>query len=142
MATKTTKSAKANDDYFTLIQRFPLVPIRNARHLKEAHSIIDELTRIPENKLTQGQSEYLEVLGDLTLKFEMPEMANEVQGITGLDLMKHLLEANAMSASDLGRVLGQRELGSKILREDRQISKMQAKALGVHFGLPGEMFLR
>jgi antitoxin component HigA of HigAB toxin-antitoxin module len=142
MTTKTKKNAAMTDDYFALIQRFPLVPIRNGEQLKEAHAMIDDLTRIPPAQLTHGQSEYLEVLGDLALKFESPQMADEIREVSGLDVLKHLVEANDMTASDLGRVLGQRELGSKVLRGDRQISKAHAKALGRRFGLPAETFLR
>jgi HTH-type transcriptional regulator/antitoxin HigA len=130
------------DDYLYLTQRLPLAPIRNRRQLREAHAMIDEMTRIPENKLTPGQADDLEVLGDLTLKFERPQMAHELEKISGLDLLKHLLEENDMNASDLGRLLGQRELGSKLLRGDRQISRSHAKRLGERFGLPAETFLR
>lgn len=38
--------------------------------------MIDELTRIPEDRLSRGQSDDLEVLGDLTLKFEKPDDAD------------------------------------------------------------------
>ena len=95
--------------------------------------MLDELTRIPESRLTPGQADYLEVLGDLTHKFEEPQMAGETDALGGVDLLRHLLEANDMNASDLGRLLGQRELGSKILRGDRQISRTNAKVLGRHF---------
>jgi antitoxin component HigA of HigAB toxin-antitoxin module len=141
MAT-TIKKKLTRDDYFELVQRFPLAPIRSYRQLKEAHAMIDELTLIPESKLTRGQSDYLEVLGDLASNFEMPQMNTALASITGLDVLKHLLEANELSASDLGRILGQRELGSKILRGDRQISRSHAKALGKRFSLPAETFLR
>lgn len=57
-------------------------------------------------------------------------------------MLKHLLEANDLNASDLGRILGQRELGSKLLRRERQISKSHAKTLGERFGLRAEVFLR
>ena len=36
MATKLSKSIVA-DDYLDLVKRFPLVPIKNDRHLREAH---------------------------------------------------------------------------------------------------------
>ena len=104
--------------------------------------MIDELTRHPESKLTPGQADYLEVLGDLTLKFERPQMAHELKKNSGLDLLKHLLEEKGLNASDLGRLLGQRELGSMLLRGDRQISRSHAKRLGERFGLPAETFLR
>jgi antitoxin component HigA of HigAB toxin-antitoxin module len=69
-------------------------------------------------------------------------MNAELASTTGLDVLKHLLEANDLNASDLGRILGQRELGSKILRGGRQISRSHAKALGKRFALPAETFLR
>jgi HTH-type transcriptional regulator/antitoxin HigA len=141
MAT-TLKKRTIRDDYLHLVERLPLTPIRNRRQLRDAHAMIDELTRIPDSKLTPGQADYLEVLGDLTLKFEGPLMDNELEKISGLDLLKHLLEENDMNASDLGRLLGQRELGSKLLRGDRQISRSHAKRLGERFGLPAETFLR
>lgn len=136
------KNTPMQDDYFALIQRLPLAPIRNQRQLAQAHAMIDELTRIPEDKLTPGQADYLEVLGDLTTKFEAPRMLDQVQCLGGLDLLKHLLEANDMNASDLGRILGQREVGSKVLRGERHISRSHAKMLGETFGLPTEIFLR
>lgn len=138
----TVKKKTIRDDYLKLVQRFGLTPIRNRRQLRHAHAMIDELTRVPENKLTRGQSDYLEVLGDLTTKFEAPQMTGEIKNITGMDLLKHLLEENDMNASDLGRILGQRELGSKLLRGERQISRSHAKSLGERFGLPAETFLR
>lgn len=60
----------------------------------------------------------------------------------GLAILNHLMDANDMNASDLGRLLGHRELGSKILRGEREISKSHAASLGEHFGLPPETFLR
>jgi antitoxin component HigA of HigAB toxin-antitoxin module len=47
-----------------------------------------------------------------------------------------------MNASDLGRLLGNRELGSKVLRGERNISRSNAKALSAHFALPAKTFLR
>lgn len=141
MSTTTPKFAPA-DDYLQLVQKFPLTPIRSQKQLKEAHGVIDRLTQIPEHRLTQGQADYLEVLGDLALKFESPQVDASLSDLTGLDILNHLLQEHGMNASELGRLLGQRELGSKILRGDRQISRSHAQALGTHFGLPPETFLR
>jgi HTH-type transcriptional regulator/antitoxin HigA len=138
--TKSTETGR--DEFLELVQKFPLKPIRSNEQLHAAHRVIDEMTKIPEEKLTQDQLDYLEVLGTLTTTYEDRFMSPEVAGVTGLDVLKHLLEANDMSASDLGRLLGNRELGSKILREEREISKAAAKSLGDHFGVPPEIFLR
>lgn len=141
MATKIL-TTRLTDDYFALVQQFPLIPIRDERHLKAAHAMIDQLSAIPEDELTSGQMDYLLVLGDLADAYESKLMAEELEPVTGLDLLKHLVREQNWTASDLGRLLGQRELGSKILRGQRQISKSHAKKLGEHFSLPGEMFLR
>ena len=142
MAVLTRSKAAGRDEYLDLVRRFPLRPIRSDERLRAAHKVIDELTKIPEEQLTRDQADYLEVLGNLTSAYEDRVMLPEVASVTGLDVLNHLMEANDMSASDLGRMLGQRELGSKILRGEREISKSHAKALGGHFGLPPETFLR
>lgn len=138
----TTHTKSDRDEYLELVRRLPLKPIRDDDQLRDAHRVIDELTKIPEEQLSQDQLDYLQVLGDLTSAFEDQMVRAELDGVTGLDVLKHLLEANDMNASDLGRLVGQRELGSKILRGDRGISRTHAAKLSAHFGLPAEMFLR
>ena len=141
MATQT-RAVKITDDYFDLIKRFPLVPIGNDRHLKEAHKIIDELSIIDEDELTGGQAAYLAVISDLTEAYEAPTLTALTKETTGLEVLKHLIEEHDMTGSDLGRILGHRELGAKVLRGDRQISREHAKLLGKRFGIPAEIFLR
>jgi antitoxin component HigA of HigAB toxin-antitoxin module len=136
-----TKSAVSRD-YLDLINRFPLVPIKNDAHLKVAHNVIDELSLIGEDGLTAGQADYLAVLGDLTTAYEAKTFEEMTKNVKGLDVLKHLVEEHGLSASDVGRIIGQRELGSKVLRGNRHISREHAKLLGGHFGLPAEIFLR
>lgn len=141
MSVKTRKTT-VRDEFLELVQNLPLKPIRNDRQLEAAHAVIDEMVRIPEDKLSSDQSDYLEVLGDLTLAYEQKQMEGETAGVTGLGMLRHLMEEHELSASALGRLLGHRELGSKIVRGERSISKANAKVLGKHFGLPAETFLR
>ena len=139
MATLT--KARRNE-YLELVRQFALKPIRNDEQLRKAHKVIDTLTMTPEKKMTRDQTDYLEVLGNLTQAYEDRILSPELEAVTGLDVLNHLMDANDMTASDLGRLLGHRELGSKILRGEREISKSHAKILGEHFGLPAETFLR
>jgi HTH-type transcriptional regulator/antitoxin HigA len=143
MAT-TIKAAKITiaDDYLDLVKRFPLVPIRNDRHLKDAHTIIDELSSIGEDNLTEGQLSYLLVLGDLATAYESAAFDEMTKNVGGLDILKHLMEEHGLTGSDIGRIIGQRELGAKVIKGTRQISREHAKLLGKHFGLPAELFLR
>jgi HTH-type transcriptional regulator / antitoxin HigA len=130
------------NDYGNLIKRFPLVPIKNDAHLKVAHNVIDELSLIGEDGLTTGQADYLAVLGDLTTAYEAETFEEMTKNVNGLEVLKHLVEEHGLSASDIGRVIGQRELGSKVLRGNRHISREHAKSLGQYFGIPAEIFLR
>jgi antitoxin component HigA of HigAB toxin-antitoxin module len=46
-----------------------------------------------------------------------------------------------MNASDLGRLLGQRELGPKILNGARSLSKRHIRKLSEYFGVTADTFL-
>ncbi len=142
MKTRARASAALTDDYFVLIRQFPLVPIRDDRHLREAHRVIDALSIIPEADLTEGQSAYLDVIAGLTSEYESKAFDELTKNVSGLDLLKHLMEEHELTGSDLGRIIGQRELGAKVLSGERLISRAHARHLGNHFGLPFEIFLR
>jgi antitoxin component HigA of HigAB toxin-antitoxin module len=58
-----------------------------------------------------------------------------------LDLLKFLLEENSMNASDLGRLLGNRQLGSAVLRGNRQLSKTHIRKLCERFRVSADLFL-
>src|SRR4051794_27291023 len=116
MLTRTIHRSRIADDYLELVQRFPLVPIKGRRHLKEAFRVIDALSIINEETLTRGQADYLIVLSGLVERYEDDVEASIVPFSSGLDALKYLLDQHSMSASDLGRLLGNRQLGASILR--------------------------
>jgi antitoxin component HigA of HigAB toxin-antitoxin module len=90
--------------------------------------------------LTHGQLDYLLALGDLATVYEAEALNEMTKDVTGLHPLKHLMEEHGLSGSDIGRIIGQRELGPKILKGTRHISREHAKALGRYFGLPAEIF--
>jgi antitoxin component HigA of HigAB toxin-antitoxin module len=143
--TKRSKSRRGSirDDYFNLIKRFLLAPIRNDRQLWEAHRVLDQLAvkGTKPGALSLGERDYLAVLTDLVEKFEdahhpMPQFA------TGTAALAYLLAQHEMSASDLGRLLGNRALGAAILRGERQLSKAHIVQLSQHFKVAADLFLR
>jgi len=140
MSTHAT-SIKVHDDYLELVRRFPLSPIRTERQLQAAHRMIDELSVIDEGKLTPGQADYLDVLADLTVKYEDQHHAVDLSHLDAVDTLRHLMEQRGMNASDLGRLLGNREAGSKILRRERELSKAMIRKLADHFAVSAALFL-
>jgi HTH-type transcriptional regulator/antitoxin HigA len=70
--------------------------------------------------------------------YEARHHAMDTSDIGPLDLLRSLLEDHAMTAADLGRLLGNRSLGSAILRGERKLSKSHIKTLAERFKLnPG-----
>src|SRR5438067_6892134 len=108
----TAPKLRVKDDYLDLVKRFPLAPLRTEAQYKVAIKMIDELSIIDEERLTAGQSDYLLVLTDLVEKYESVLHDVELSHLKGVDSLRFLLAENQMTASDLGRLLGSRQIGS------------------------------
>jgi antitoxin component HigA of HigAB toxin-antitoxin module len=147
MATKTIRrrADAPQDNYLQLVLGHPLKAIRNDAELRAAHKAIDPLSVIDENKLTPGQADYLFALTDLIWAYEQqhhPLDLRQGDHADGIDLLRMLMEEKGMNASDLGRLLGKRQLGSAILRRERQLSKSHITRLAAYFGVSADLLLR
>jgi HTH-type transcriptional regulator / antitoxin HigA len=122
-----------------LVRQFPPQAIHDEIGYGNTQEMIDRLTSV--RKLTAGQAEYLETL---TILFEAYENEHERIGtshLSPLNVLRFLLESNGMSGSDLGRLLGNRELGPKILSGSRQLSKAHIRRLAERFKVDAGLFL-
>ena len=90
---------------------------------------------------TKGQRQYLDTLAQLIEAYDSEHNAIDTTDVKPRDLLHSLLADHGMSASDLGRLLGNRELGSKILRGERQLSKANIKKLAQYFKLSPAAFI-
>lgn len=90
--------------------------------------------------LTKDQEAYLESLSILVEAYESEHYEIETDG-NPLETLKFLLEQNGLSGSDLGRILGQRQIGSKILRGERKLSKTHIKKIADYFSVDASLFL-
>lgn len=90
--------------------------------------------------LTKDQEAYLESLSILVEAYESEHFEIETGG-DPLETLKFLLEENGLSGSDLGRILGQRQIGSKILRGERKLSKANIKKIADYFSVDASLFL-
>jgi len=114
--------------------------IRSKRDYERMVSAIYRLTVL--NKLSGEQARYLETLTILVEAYEREHHAIDLKGLTIQGLLKMLLEQHGMSSRDLGQLLGQPQLGSKILRGERELSKEHIRTLSKHFKVGPELFLR
>lgn len=128
------------DTYRELAEILIPRPIHNGREYKRAVKIIGELA--PRDDLNRDQEDYLEALSVFVEAYEEAHHPIGLIPITPLEGLKLLLEESGMNASDLGRLLGNRALGSAILRGERGLSKANILRLADHFKIDPGYFLR
>ena len=112
----------------------------NDPEYREAATRIDQL--MSAGKLTKGQSLYLATLVQLVQAYENAHHAIDTVGLSGLSMLKQLLDENDMSASDLTRLLGIHvSMGSKILKGERSLTVEHVKKLSARFRVNPSVFL-
>jgi HTH-type transcriptional regulator/antitoxin HigA len=114
-------------------------PIRDDIDYDNAVEVLDRLATLATR--TRDQEEYLGTLSILVERYDCDHYSESATS-NPISRLKRLLERHDMSASDLGRILGNRSLGSAILRGDRAISKANALRLGSHFKMSPAAFLQ
>ena len=118
------------DSYLDLIRVFPLRPIRNESELDAAIDIIDSLLDTP--SLDVGQSDYLDVLGDLVARFESDHFPSGMP--TDSDLVAHVLEASGTTLSEAVRKTGiPSATFSAVLNGKRKLTRGQIEKIAVTF---------
>ena len=137
--TTTVLSEKMPETYEGLLALFIPRTVHDDVDLKNITEIIDHLAIL--DNPTADQAEYLDTLSTLVASYEDKYHEIDISHIGPLETLKFLLGENEMSGSDLGRLLGQRQLGSKILRGERKLSKSQIKKLAEYFHVDAGVFL-
>ncbi len=138
--TATGVSRNLPDSYEDLCQQiaFPR-PIKDAVDYENTLEIVERLITRPE--LTDGQAEYLDAITTFVEKFEASEAP--FTAASALEVLRHLVNANGMSPSELSKLLGDesRSLGSRLLSGERDLSKAHIARLCEHFGVSADVFI-
>ncbi len=112
-------------------------PVRDEVDLANMTEITDALAG---HKLTKDQEDYLDLLCRLIEDHEREHVP--APKATGLAALRHLLEANDLSAADLSRLLGvHRTLGAMILRGERKLTIEHVRLLAKRFNVTADLFL-
>jgi HTH-type transcriptional regulator/antitoxin HigA len=120
-------------------RRLAVWPIRTEDDYAEMHTVVDRLIMdAPEHGPLDDR---LEVMLSLMESWEARRHRVDISGVTPLDTLRFLLEKHDMTPSDLGRILGDRMLGHKILSGERELSKSHLKRLCEHFKVSADLFL-
>jgi HTH-type transcriptional regulator / antitoxin HigA len=113
-------------------------PINDNVDLRNAERVVERLAVMP--RRTRDQDDYLEVLSTLIEKHDAERFDRTSTG-TPLGRLKYLMEQHDISASELGRLLGDRTLGPKVLSGDRELSKAHIAKLARRFKVNPGLFI-
>ena len=78
---------------------------------------------------------HFDAIATFVEKYEAEHHAIDGSTMTPVQLIRSLMEEHGMSESDLGRLLGDRSLGHRILSGERELSKTHIRVLAKHFSL-------
>ncbi len=126
-------------DFESLVRAHPPAAIHDEIAYENAMDFVNKLTSLPNP--TQGQLKYLDTLTILVERYEDETEGVEPKGVDALAVLRYLMEDRGMNASDLGRLLGDRSLGPKILNGDRALSKTHIKILAQHLNVSPAVLL-
>ena len=140
MSQPTTKTdfRRLPKTYSALVAMLPPRPIHDDVELANATEVIDRLAGFT---LNADQEDYLEAISTFVEAYEAERFPMDDSQLTPLDALKALLAEHGMNASDLGRLLGNRTLGTPILSGRRALSKAHVKKLAEHFKVEPGLFL-
>jgi HTH-type transcriptional regulator/antitoxin HigA len=135
---KESASGKLPDDFLRLQDCLMfLLPIHTKIEYKKALTIAQKLAA--RKDLNQIQQFYLESLANNIKAYE--EKHFPIPKGDPIEILKFLLDENGMNGSDLGRLLNQRQIGSKILTRKRKLSMRHIMILAKHFSVSPALFI-
>jgi len=135
----TQTRARKSGKRLAVTLRLAVWPIRNDEDYDRAMKVIEKL--VLRDDLTAAEEARLEIFSVLIEAYDQEHYPIDTSHITPIDMLKSLMGDHGMNASDLGRLLGNRSLGSLILNGKRQLSKAHIKKLCARFAMKPEAFL-
>lgn len=131
--------ARLDKAYIELVKTFPLIPLREKKHFQDAVKVMKELA-YRRDTLSQGESDYLSVLGDLILQYEkkLPQLDEQM---SPREALCFLMDANGLTRKDILEFVGQKSNLSAFLNGHRGLSTRAACRLAEHFKVSPALFL-
>ena len=132
MKTKTRARHSIPKTYSELVGQFMPRPLHDEVDYRNALLVLDSMAGF---KMNLDQEDYFDAIATFVERYELEHHAIENAAMTPVQLIRSLMDEHSMNESDLGRLLGDRSLGHRILSGDRELSKAHIRALAQHFSL-------
>ena len=118
--------------YAELVGLFMPRPLHDEVDYRNALAVLDRMAGFTMNA---EQEDYFDAITTFVEKYEAQHHAIDDAKMTPVQLLASLMDEHGMSESDLGRLLGDRSLGHRILSGERGLSKTHIRILASHFNL-------
>jgi len=105
----------------------------------EYERFLAEAQNLVRRELSVAESQFLDLLTLLIEKYE--EQRFPSAAVEPATIIRELMAAQRVSQSDVAKVIGSKGNASEVLAGKRDVSKAQAKRLGVLFRVPPHLFL-
>lgn len=132
MKTSTLTHDDIPETYADLVSLFMPRPLHDEMDYRNALGVLDAMAGF---EMNADQEDYFEAVATFVEKYEARHHALDAEGLTPVELLRSLMNEHGMSESDLGRLLGDRSLGHRILSGERELSKAHIRTLAEHFSL-------
>ena len=132
MKTRTLTHDDISETYAELVGLYMPRPLHDEVDYRNALSVLDAMAGF---EMNGDQEDYFEAVATFVEKFEAKHHALDAEGLTPVELLHSLMDGHGMNESDLGRLLGDRSLGHRILTGERELSKAHIRTLAAHFSL-------
>jgi HTH-type transcriptional regulator/antitoxin HigA len=121
-----------------------LVRLHMPRHIhdKTAYNNTCEVAdALAGHKLNADQDDYFALLCDLIEAYDRENSPPDPR-VSGLDMLKYLMEEHDLTGDDLARILRvDRSLAYRILNAQRNLTTAHIKALSNHFNISASVFI-
>jgi HTH-type transcriptional regulator/antitoxin HigA len=132
MKTKTLTRDKIPARYAELVDLFMPRPLHDDVDYRNALAVLDAMAGF---KMNADQEDYFDAIATFVEKYEAENHAIDATAMTPVQLIRALMDEHGLNESDLGRLLGDRSLGHRILSGERELSKVHIRVLAEHFRL-------
>jgi HTH-type transcriptional regulator/antitoxin HigA len=132
MKTRTLTHNDIPETYAELVGLFMPRPLHDEVDYRNALAVLDAMAGF---EMNADQEDYFDAIATFVEKYEADRHALDDPRLSPVELIRTLMKEHGMTESDLGRLLGDRSLGHRILSGERELSKAHIRILAEHFSL-------
>ncbi len=124
--------------YLQLLQSFPPRPIQSEKDLIATQNEIDRL--LDADEITPEQQDYINILGMLIYEYEEKHVS--IPDLSGVDLLKALINELGLQQKDLVPIFKTESIVSAILNGKRKFTVEHIEKLANFFNLSPSVFFK